>query len=155
MRLKILLLLAVLAACVPRPSYAQTWADPSGPLTISCGSLTTADQNCPAFELATEAKGFCIYAIDNGAGGSTWNLDLQAVFDGNTYSNWTAAGGASKAAVNEGASCWYPTTISPVPTPNGQTADIVLVPVPRRGRIVIDKTAAVATSFSIVLFQLR
>jgi len=140
------------------PAAAQSWANPESPNSVLCQAAPgTGDATCPIFTLPALYKGFCAYAFDNASGASTWNLDLVALI-GNDLEpfNWTVAGGASKAAANEGASCWYPTTITTLPTIFGAAiADQVVTTIPTRLRIVIDKTAAVSTQFSLYLYFLR
>ena len=150
-------LLALLALGISSPALAQTWLNPENPSLVSCQAApATADANCPWFILPANYRGFCAYVFDNASGASTFNLDLQAKDGvGGTAFNWTTAGGASKAAANEGATCWYPTALTAAPNIFTPTADVVVTSVPTLLRIVIDKTAAVSTQFDLWIFLLR
>ena len=146
---RVFVLLALLLAA---PAGAQKWINPEEPTSIPCQtSPGTADATCPPFVLPTFARGICAYAYDNAAGASTWNLDLVAA----PGTLWTVAGGAAKAAVNEGATCWYPTTLTVVPAPFNITADVVVTAIPTRLHLIVDKTAAVSTQFELWVWVLR
>jgi len=140
---------------------AQTWLTPDQPRGVACQtSPGTGDATCPPFNVPALYRGFCVYVFDNAAGASTFNLDLRFLIQdpgGNESPGlWTVAGGASKVAANEGATCWYPTTITTLPTIyTAAIADQVVTTPPTRVQIIVDKTAAVSTQFDQYVFLLK
>lgn len=154
-RIALALAAAAAALALAAPASSQGPTDPENPGHLVCQATPgTGDATCPVFLLPAQFRGFCAYAFDSSSGGSTWNLDLYAVHPDIDFT-WTAAGGASKAAANEGATCWYPTTLTTAPTIFGQTADVVVTSVPVKLKIIVDKTAAVTTAFQLYIFMLR